>query len=127
MLEGAMRVVLLSVVIASLSACVHNQPAYPDLSTPQNPYPADPPKPNPGAETGRRLGERWTDCLASSFKIARTQFTDKNAAAESAFQACATEEQALYQFYGLLVGAANNGPLLAAAKVRLKQQMIAMP
>ncbi len=60
-----------------------------------------PPPPQPVASpdlTGdltRKLQNNWGRCLNGSYPIARKQTPDKNAAAELAFQACATEEQDL--------------------------------
>ena len=42
------------------------------------------------------LQNRWARCLNESYQVTRTQTPDKNAAAELAFQACSTEEQAFY-------------------------------
>jgi hypothetical protein len=38
-------------------------------------------------------GDRWLACLKSSFHIDPKKKADRNAAAEMAFQACATEEE----------------------------------
>jgi hypothetical protein len=44
----------------------------------------------------KRVQDRWMQCLKSSFQINRKQTPDPNAAAEMAFQACATEEDELW-------------------------------
>jgi hypothetical protein len=44
------------------------------------------------------LKQAWFQCLKSSFMISRSQTPDKNAAAEYAFRACATEDRALSSY-----------------------------
>jgi PBP1b-binding outer membrane lipoprotein LpoB len=46
----------------------------------------------------RKLQNHWAQCLEPSYKAARAKTTDKNAAAEMAFQACASEEADLASF-----------------------------
>ena len=46
----------------------------------------------------RKLQNHWAQCLEPSYRTARTKTPDKNAAAEMAFQACASEEQDLASF-----------------------------
>ena len=46
----------------------------------------------------RKLQNRWSQCLEPSYRIARTKTPDKNAAAEMAFAACASEEEDLASF-----------------------------
>jgi len=43
----------------------------------------------------RKLQNHWHQCLEESYRNAKTRTPDKNAAAEMAFQACASEEQDL--------------------------------
>lgn len=46
----------------------------------------------------RKLQNHWSQCLEQSYRTARTKTPDKNAAAEMAFAACASEEQDLASF-----------------------------
>jgi hypothetical protein len=57
------------------------------------PAPA-PPSPAPDTlNLTRKLQNHWDECLHHSFAIDRAKTSDKNAAAEMAFAACASEEQ----------------------------------
>lgn len=48
--------------------------------------------------TTRKLQNHWGGCLEQSYRSALRKTDDKNAAAEMAFQACASEEQDLISF-----------------------------
>ena len=67
------------------------------------------PQPAPGAPASaadsaditsstRKLENQWNQCLEQSYRTARKTTPDKNAAAEMAFQTCASEEQDLDLF-----------------------------
>ena len=70
----------------------------------------------------RKFQNRWSQCLEPSYRIARTKTPDKNAAAEMAFAACASEEQALTSLVNTQVPAAYNG--IAALRAGMKQVLI---
>jgi hypothetical protein len=70
----------------------------------------------------RKLQNRWSKCLEPSYRIASTKTLDKNAAAEMAFAACASEEQDLTSLVNTLVPAAYNG--IPALRSGLKQVLI---
>jgi hypothetical protein len=67
---------------------------------------------------GKTLRANWDRCLAQSFAVTRQQTPDKSAAAEMAFQSCATEEQLLARF---TVGRGVEPEIFLAAKARTKQ------
>jgi hypothetical protein len=46
----------------------------------------------------RKLQNHWHQCLEQSYRTTRAKTLDKNAAAEMAFQECASEEQDLASF-----------------------------
>ncbi len=73
------------------------------------------------AGTVKRVQDRWTQCLKSSFQINRKHTADPNAAAELAFGACATEEDELWT-----MPAANGTPRssFAHSKSAMKQVLI---
>ena len=104
---------LLSIVatIAILTGCTRSQPP--------------PPQPSADASAAvnasltRKLQNRWGKCLTSSYHITVRQTPDKNAAAEMAFAACASEEQALTSHVNTQVPAAYNG--IAALRAGMKQ------
>jgi hypothetical protein len=90
----------------------------------QNPTPETPAVESPTISLVKTLRERWQQCLRSSFATTKQQTPDKNAAAEMAFRACATEESALMSF------ASRSGAspdLLIAAKLRMKQELTNLP
>jgi hypothetical protein len=70
----------------------------------------------------RKLQNRWSQCLEPSYRIARTKTPDKNAAAEMAFAACASEEQALASFVNTQVPAAYSG--IPALRAGVKQVLV---
>jgi hypothetical protein len=47
------------------------------------------------ASITERLENNWTRCLDQSYRVTRTRTPDKNAAVETAFQACSSEERDL--------------------------------
>ena len=51
----------------------------------------------------RKLQNHWSECLNQSYRNARADMPDKNAAAETAFAACASEEQDLESFVNMQV------------------------
>jgi hypothetical protein len=59
---------------------------------------ADAQTPEKVGTISKRLQDAWTTCLTSSFAIQEKETADPNAAAEPAFQACQTEEDALFTF-----------------------------
>jgi hypothetical protein len=114
-----MRLLRVTAFVIACGACAHRptpEPAMPPAPAVQ--------QPSPVAENFRRMKEAWATCLHSSFSISRTQVADKNAAAESAFQACTTEEQVLLSYAQMME---VSQPLVFALKARLKSEMVAAP
>lgn len=70
-----------------------------------------------------QLRTNWERCLVEAYGSTRRQTNDRNAAAESAFQSCATEESSL-----LLLQARINMPpeVHAGLRYRTKQQLLAI-
>ena len=82
------------------------------------------PQPAPPATTApdttsvtRKLQNHWAQCLEPSYKAARAKTPDKNAAAEMAFQACASEEQDLTSYVNAQV------PIAYSPMPHLKAEM----
>ena len=79
------------------------------------------------AELDRR-GAVWRGCLAKSYAAQRATTRDRSLAAETAFQACATEEKSALEYT-----VAQSGPmdpaqvsqLIADGKAKLKAELIA--
>ena len=68
----------------------------------------------------RKLENQWNQCLEQSYRTARKTTPDKNAAAEMAFQTCASEEQDLdYSFIHTEVHAPSPMPHLKEETKRL--------
>jgi hypothetical protein len=70
----------------------------------------------------RKLQNRWSQCLEPSYRMALAKTPDKNAAAEMAFAACASEEQALTSLINTQVPAAYNG--IPALRAGLKEVLV---
>jgi hypothetical protein len=83
------------------------------------PSPAASQKPDAVTERTKALQQAWFACLRTSYPIAKTQTPDKNAAAEIAFQSCATEEQAILAYFALFDGQFLFPPLKARTKSEL--------
>ncbi len=58
----------------------------------------EPVRQNIAAPDTTNVTNHWHQCLEESYRNSRTRTPDKNAAAEMAFQACASEEQDLTAF-----------------------------
>ena len=67
----------------------------------------------------RKLENQWNQCLEQSYRTARKTTPDKNAAAETAFQKCASEEQDLDLFIMTEVHAPSPMPHLKEETKRL--------
>jgi PBP1b-binding outer membrane lipoprotein LpoB len=65
----------------------------------------------------RKLQNHWAQCLEPSYKAARAKTIDKNAAAEMAFQACASEEQDLASYVNMQI------PIAYSPMPHLKAEM----
>jgi hypothetical protein len=70
----------------------------------------------------RKLQNHWSRCLQQSYQEARAKTSDKNAAAETAFQACASEEQDLASFTQTQIPHAPSP--MPALRAGVKQQLI---
>ena len=70
------------------------------------------------------LQAKWKHCLGESYRITRTQTPNRNAAAEMAFQSCATEENSLH---ALNAQFGVNPQLLANLRYRIKQTLMGLP
>src|SRR6516164_1537310 len=80
------------------------------------------PAPRASADTTnstRKLENQWNQCLEQSYRTARKTTPDKNAAAETAFQKCASEEQDLDLFIMTEVHAPSPMPHLKEETKRL--------
>ena len=64
----------------------------------------------------KRRQDDWMKCLRASYRIQVGETRDKNLAAERAFQACTTEEDALKTQSGPLVPASSFASLKSAMK-----------
>jgi hypothetical protein len=92
------------------------------------------PQPGPQASPGtlsptlsvatRKLQNRWGKCLTSSYGITVKQTPNKNAAAEMAFQACSTEEQALASFVAVSIGQPWASDTMANLKAGMKHMLV---
>jgi hypothetical protein len=71
-----------------------------------------------------KLQNQWGRCLNSSYSITVQQTPDKNAAAEEAFRACATEEQHLANYSALLVGEPWASDSIVSVKAAMKRTLI---
>src|SRR5215207_5785760 len=65
----------------------------------------------------RKLRANWDRWLEQAFSVTRRQTSDKSAAAELAFQSCATEEQLLARF---VIGRGATPQMFLAIKARTK-------
>jgi hypothetical protein len=71
-----------------------------------------------------KLQNRWGKCLTSSYHITVRQTPDKNAAAEMALQACATEEQNLATYVVSRIGEPWGSRTMASLKSGMKQELV---
>lgn len=71
-----------------------------------------------------KLQNEWGRCLNSSYSITVKQTPDKNAAAEEAFRACATEEQHLANYTALSVGEPWASDSIVSLKAAMKRLLI---
>jgi hypothetical protein len=76
------------------------------------------------SEITHRVGENWRRCVFESYNTTRIQNSNRNAAAEMAFQSCATEEAAVVAL-GNSMGIGPN--TVIAIRARLKQQLLSQP
>lgn len=76
---------------------------------------------NAEAQTGdspprtRALQNEWHTCINTSYRIAVKKFDDRNVAAESAFDACKTEEDQLLEYQVATTGTTLGFSRLKAA------------
>lgn len=74
-----------------------------------------------------RVGINWRDCVYRSFAAQRSLTPDQAMAVELAFQACRSEERAVYVLTAARGDYADAEILTTAAKARMKNNLISSP
>ena len=72
-------------------------------------------------ESTKKIQDRWIRCLKDSYQIYLKQTSDRNAAAETAFRACITDEEEL-SAYGSQAGVPRSS--FDALKSTIKQGLV---